>query len=122
MSKDMIVYKESIFSKIKNFIKSIFNKKVHNNQNQNTMVVNTDKFEKKSFVDEIIIKKESEEIELEKLQEDFKEGNIFQEDITENKRVKLIELYKKQNEELKKSNKTRKEKILEYRRRLQAEN
>lgn len=101
MSKDMIVYKESIFSKIKNFIKSIFNKKVDNNQNQNTMVVNTDKFEKKSFVDEIIIKKEPEEIELEKLQKDFKEGNIFQEDIIENKRVKLIELYKKQNEELK---------------------
>ena len=35
------------------------------------------------------------------MQEDFKQGNIFQEDITDEKKQKLIKLYKKQNEELK---------------------
>ena len=64
-------------------------------------IANTDKKEENSFIEQIIIRKDPNEIEIEKLQEDFKQGNIFQEDITDDKKEKLIKLYKKQNEELK---------------------
>lgn len=101
MSKDMIIYKENIFSKIKNFFKKIFNKKSDNDQNIDLKVDNKEKVEEKTFTEQIIIRKDRNEIEIEKLQEDFKQGNIFQEDIADDKKEKLIKLYKKQNEELK---------------------
>ncbi len=56
---------------------------------------------KSNFVEDIIIKKDEKEDKLLQLQKDYKDGNILEDDIPENQKEKLVELYKKQNEEIK---------------------
>ena len=63
---------------------------------------------------------ENDETKLLKLQRQYDSGNIKTDDLSESQMKDLIKLYKKQISELSKSNEARKQKLLQYRKRLQA--
>ena len=119
------VNENSIFYKIKKFFKNLFNKnsEITNNyaiiEEQKVNLENENK--KKSFM-EYIKNIENEEIKLLKLQKQYRSGEIKEEELTEEQVNSLCALYDKQIENLRKSNEIRKQKLLEYRRKLQTDN
>ena len=118
------VNENSIFYKIKQFFRNLF----HKNDiadNIATVDVNssitTDEDKKNTFM-ENIKKIEDEETILLKLQKKYRNGEIKEEDLTDEQVNSLCKLYDKQIANLKKSNEIRKQKLLEYRKRLQTDN
>ncbi len=110
MSKNIIEYKESFLSKIKNFFRNLFAKKELKQDNiesktTHNIVVNN------NFKENIEIKRDEEATKIINLQKEYKAGNIKEEDMTDDEHKKLIELYKKQNEELIEKINTKKYKI-----------
>lgn len=119
------VNENSIFYKIKRFFKNLFNKKIDTANNYATIeeTKNSDgnKDKKNSFM-ESIKNIENEETKLLKLQKQYRSGEIKEEDLTEEQVKSLCDLYDKQIASLKRSNENRKQKLLEYRRKLQTDN
>lgn len=117
------VNENSIFYKIKKFFKKLFNK--HNSADnyivEETVAIKQDEGKKNQFMEEIR-KIEDEETLLLKLQKQYRNGEIKEEDLTDEQVSSLCELYDKQISNLKKSNEIRKQKLLEHRRRLQTDN
>lgn len=95
----LIAYKENIFTKILNFLKKIlFKEKL-----QFVEINEETKFEnqyKDSFSDRITIKENEEEKRLRNLQIQYENGEIDEEDISNEDMDKLIEMYEKETEEL----------------------
>lgn len=73
------------------------------------------------FMEEIK-KIEDEETLILKLQKQYRNGKIKEEELTEEQINSLCKLYDKQITNLKKSNEVRKQKILEYRKKLHKDN
>lgn len=95
----LIKHKENIFIKMFKFIKRIFfikNKTV--DKKVIKKVVN--KEDNEIFLKNIQLKKDSEEIRLMKLKLQYDNGEIDEEDISEEDIDKLVALYKKETEEL----------------------
>ena len=65
---------------------------------------------------------EDEETKLLKLQKQYRSGEIKEEELSEEQVKSLCKLYDKQIANLKKSNDIRKQKLLEYRRKMQTDN
>ena len=108
MSKEIINYKENFITKIKKFLKKLFCVKENIQGNTEKKVNN---IEKNDFREIIEIKQDKKELNIIKLQKEYKAGNIREEDMTDEEHKKLIELYKKQNQELKEKIDTKKQKI-----------
>ena len=119
------VNENSIFYKIKTFLKNLFNprKKVENvlrveeavnikSENQNNI---------DSFI-ESIRNIENEETKLLKLQQQYRRGEIKEETLTKEQENALCSLYDKQIANLRKSNEIRKKNLLEYKKKLQTDN
>ena len=122
--KSLVQVNENIFYKIKRFFKNLFNK---NNDiiDNYTVVENESTIEnenKKNSFMESIKNIEDEETLILKLQKKYRSGEIKEEDLTEEQVNSLCALYDKQIENLRKSNEIRKQKLLEYRRKLQTDN
>lgn len=118
------VNEKSIFYKIKKFFRSLFYKTNSNIESINvteTTTINNQETTKSSFMEEIR-NIENEETKLLKLQKQYRSGEIKEEELTEEQVNSLCALYDKQIENLRKSNETRKQKLLEYRRKLQTDN
>lgn len=99
-NKGLIEYKENFFTKIRNFFFKLF-KKNKAIQKQPQIQINTNLQDNKSnFIENIIVKKDEKEEKLIQLQRDYKDGNILEDDIPHNEKEKLVELYKKQNLEI----------------------
>lgn len=119
------VNKNGILYKIKKFFKNLFNKNTNTTNNYNiieeteSLVASENK--KNSFM-ESIKNIEDEETKLLKLQKKFRSGEIKEEELTEEQVKSLCELYDKQIANLRKSNEIRKQKLLEYRKKLQTDN
>lgn len=119
------VNKNGILYKIKKFFKNLFNKNTNTTNNYNiieeteSLVASENK--KNSFM-ESIKNIEDEETKLLKLQNKFRSGEIKEEELTEEQVNSLCALYDKQIANLRKSNQIRKQKLLEYRRKLQTDN
>lgn len=117
--------KKGIFYKIKKFFMDIFNKQRSNDskldfcEQVQTTVENENK---KSTFMEYIKNIEDEETKLLKLQKQYHKGEIREEDLTQEQVTLLCALYDKQIVELKKSNEVKRQKILEYRKKLQTDN
>ena len=118
------VNENSIFYKIKTFLKNLFNprKKVENvlrveeavnikSENQNNI---------DSFI-ESIRNIENEETKLLKLQQQYRRGEIKEETLTKEQVNALCSLYDKQIANLRKSNEIRKKNLLEYKKKLQTD-
>ncbi|MBR3133815.1 MAG: hypothetical protein IKG42_07195 [Clostridia bacterium] len=120
------VNENSIFYKIKSFFKNFFHKdkEIENNipietiSNENIVKNENSKF---AFV-ENLKKIEDEDTLLLKLQKKYRSGEIKEEDLTEEQKNSLCSLYDKQIADLKKSNEIRKNKLLQYKKKLQTEN
>ena len=118
------VNENGIFYKIKSFFKNLFNR---NNTNNNYAIVKEDKSivesenTKNAFM-ESIKNIENEETKLLKLQKQYRTGEIKEEELTQEQVNSLCALYDKQIANLKKSNDIRKQKLLEYRRKMQTDN
>ena len=65
---------------------------------------------------------EDEETKLLKLQKQYRSGEIKEEELSEEQINSLCKLYDRQIANLKKSNDIRKQKLLEYRRKIQTDN
>ncbi len=95
----LILYKENIFAKISNLFKKLFFRK------KNTILESSDEKKldnqhKEYFIESIIIKENEEEKRLKKIQLQYDNGEIDEEDISEGDMDKLIEMYEKETEEL----------------------
>lgn len=117
------VNKNGILYKIKKFFKNLFNKNTTNNYN---IIEETESLvaseNKKNFFMESIKNIEDEETKLLKLLKKYRSGEIKEEELTEEQVKSLCELYDKQIANLRKSNEIRKQKLLEYRKKLQTDN
>lgn len=112
------VNKKSIFYKIKMFFTNLFKKKEKDSNIENRIinVVSNDR-QKDNFVN-LVKKVEDEETKLLKLQKQYRNGEIKEEDMTSKQVRALCDLYDKQIAELEKSNAMRKQKLLEYRKNM----
>lgn len=118
----MKINEKSIFYKIKKFLRNLFKKQeievitseaISNNEPTNDI-------QKQKFL-ENIRNIENEETILLKLQKQYRNGEIKEEDLTETQYKSLCDLYDNQIAKLKKSNEIRKQKILQYKNKLQSE-
>lgn len=119
------VNKNSIFYKIKNFFRNLFHRKqVVDEVNiiENNIEEPTEKEKAKNSFMEEIRKIENEETKLLKLQKKYRSGEIKGEELSEKQILALGKLYDKQIAELRKYNEREKQKLLEYRRKLQTDN
>lgn len=108
------INKNSIFYKIKQFLKSLFHKKQSssNDITETNMMIWVNGNTKNKFIEEIK-NIEDEEILILKLQKQYRRGTIKEEELTEKQINSLCELYDKQIANLKKSNEIRKRRLLE---------
>lgn len=111
----MKVNKESIIYKIKMFFKTFSSKQ---NKNDNNLDDKKIVLQKESSFKKEIKKIEDKETKLLKLQQQYKNGEIEEKDLTEEQIIELSKLYHRQIRDLRKSNKIRKQKILEYRKKM----
>lgn len=114
------VNENSVFYKIKSFFRNLFHKdkEIENNVPINT-ISNDDK--RSAFL-EGLKNIENEDSLLLKLQKQYRNGEIKEEDMTEEQKKSLCALYDKQIADLKKSNEFRKNIILQYKRKMQIDN
>lgn len=115
------INENSIFYKSKSFFKNLFYREKNNVSEPVHIIEETSINNKNSFM-ESIKNIEDEEIKLLKLQKQYRSGQIKEEELTQEQVNSLCALYDKQIENLKKSNQIRKQKLLEYRRKLQTDN
>ena len=117
------INENSIFYKIKQFFKKLFYKKetINNITVETNKVILQNDNKKNKFMEEIK-NIEDEDTLLLKLQKKFRSGEIKEEELTEEQVKSLCELYDKQIANLRKSNEIRKQKLLEYRKKLQTDN
>lgn len=114
------VNENNIFYKIKRFFRKLFHKETIIN---NTEIIEQNKIEKsKSVFIETIKNIEDEETRLLELQRKYRAGELKEEELTKEQVKSLCNLYSKQIESLRKSNEIRKQKLLEYRKKVQIEN
>ena len=124
--KSLITVNEnSIFYKIKNFFRNLFYK--HKAIENSTIIENginasLEKENNKNSFMESIKNIENEETKLLKLQKQYRNGEIKEEQLTQEQINSLSALYDKQIANLRKSNQIRKQKLLEYRKKLQTDN
>lgn len=111
---------KSIFYIIKRFIRNLFGKKEANLEPIFSMEEKEDNNEN-TFM-EYIRNIENEETKLFELQKLYHSGQVSEKDLTDKQIKELTNLYKKQNEEIRKSNAIREQRLLNYRRKLQTDN
>ena len=100
MSKEhrITIYKSNnIIQKIKRFFEKIFNKLKYQENSDNE---EKKEYSKKDFRKEIVIKQDEEKLRILKIQEDYKNGLIEEEDISKEDYQKLLELYDEQNQKI----------------------
>lgn len=120
------VNENSIFYKIKSFFRNLFHKDkeieniIPNETISNDNIVKDD-YKKSTFI-ESLKNIENEDTLLLKLQKKYRSGEIKEEDLTEEQKSSLCDLYDKQIADLRKSNEIRKNKLLQYKKKLQTEN
>lgn len=119
------VHENGIFYRIKRFFKNLFNKNTTTNNNyaiakEDKSIVESENT-KNTFM-ESVKNIENEETKLLKLQKQYRSGEIKEEELTQEQVSSLCALYDKQIANLRKSNEIRKQKLLEYRRKMQTDN
>lgn len=104
-----------IFVRIVNFFKNMLKKEEKVEVQAET---NKDYADKKEKFMEFVQHTENEETKLLELQRKYINGNIQENELTDEQVEELAKLFDKQIEELKKSNKIRKQKLMKYRKNI----
>lgn len=110
-SNNLISYKENIFTKISNFFKQLFFRKKKDTLKNNNEIPIYNNQCKDNFIENIIIKENEEEKRLKSLQLQYDNGEIDEDDISEEDMDKLIEMYEKETEKLNADTEIRKKHI-----------
>ncbi len=116
------VNENSFFYKIKRIFKNLFNKKtkgIEDNGFEIERQIVSENNTRNSFIENIKDMSENEETKLMNLQKQFENGQIIEEQLSEQQRFSLSELYDKQIADLRKSNELRKKRLLEYKMKTQ---
>lgn len=114
----LIIYKKSIFRKISNFFKKIFSKKeVLQNED---IIVNNEKND--SFIQNIKIKENKEELRLLQLKQQYENREIDEEDMLDEDVDNLCKLYEKETDELNTDTERRKNHIVQMLKELKMHN
>lgn len=106
-----------IFVRIVNFFKNML-KKEEKVEVQVQAETNKDYADKKEKFMEFVQHTENEETKLLELQRKYINGNIQENELTDEQVEELAKLFDKQIEELKKSNEIRKQKLMKYRKNI----
>ncbi|MCL2383025.1 MAG: hypothetical protein FWC79_02460 [Oscillospiraceae bacterium] len=118
------INENSMFYKIKVFFKDLFkrnNDSTHIVNSSNTSNVIKESENTKNVFMENIKNIEDEETKLLKLQKQYRAGEIQEEDLTIEQTNSLCALFDKQIATLKKSNEMRRQRILDYKRKVQTD-
>lgn len=115
------VNRNSIFFKIKKLFNKIFRERKYKDNIVEENDYNLKEDIKKEQFREYIKNIENEETKLIKLQQQYRNGEIKENQLTKIQIKSLCDLYDKQIEKLQKSNELRKQRILKYRKKLQSE-
>lgn len=99
-SNKLIKYKENIFVKIHNFIKKIFGKKKALGEDETHELKNISNNTNNTFYENIQIKEDIEERRIKNLQQLYDNGEIDEDDLSEEDIDKLVALYENETEEL----------------------
>ena len=119
-NNQIVEKKESLFTKIKKFIRKILNKDNINDSEEKVKNDSTVNIERaNNFVDEVKIENNQEMERLLKLQEEFREGKITQGDLSDEDIDKLGKLYDEQIEKIKVQIEECKKRIEDKKKRLQ---
>lgn len=110
------INENSIFYKIKRFICKIFKKNTREDSNIGYKNNNSNLEDKQKTFNEYIKNTENEETKILKLQKQYRNGEIKDDDLSIQQIQDLCNLYDKQIERVKKSNEIKRRKILEYKR------
>lgn len=116
----LILYKEDFFTRISNFFKRIFFRK-QKSLAENIEEKATYNKSKEVFLKNIQIEQNEEEKRLKKLQLQYDNGEIDEDDISDDDADKLIELYKKETFELNADTEKRKNHIAKMLKELKGE-
>lgn len=96
----LIKYNDSVFSKIFHFFKKLFSRKnISTGKNINEKTI-TDNKNKVDFLENVKFKESEEEKSLKQLKLQYDNGEIDEDDLTEEEIEKLVTLYEKETEEL----------------------
>ena len=121
--KSMIKVEEnSFFYRIKRFFRNLFNrntKELKENIVEPMEEVSFNDNARNSFIENIKNSAENEETKLLKLQKRFHNGEVKEQYLTKEQITKLNNLYDTQIANLKKSNEIRRNRIIQYKRKLQ---
>lgn len=117
----LTMYNQNIFGKIKMFFKKLFKSNVQSqNIAQNAQI--TYEKETQDFIGNIKIAEEEINSRLQKMQKDFENGVIIEEDLCEPELKELRELYMQQIEEKKQSIEKYKNRIMKVKAQLTEQN
>ena len=105
----LIIYKNGIFNKICNFLKNIFSKK----KVLSSEIVKVNNYNNDSFIQNIQIKENKEESRLIQLKQQYEQGEIDEEDISDKDIDNLCKLYEKETDELNADTERRKNHIVQ---------
>ena len=115
------VNEDSLLSRIKEFFKRLFRRnKIAENIEEINSVNNAEEDRKEAFMN-YIRNVEDDETKLNNLQKQYRDGEIKEEDLSEEQVNQLCALYDRQISNLRKANEMKMQKLLAYRRKLQAE-
>ena len=115
------VNEDSLLSRIKGFFKRLFRRnQIAENIEEINSVNNAEADRKEAFMN-YIRNIEDDETKLNNLQKQYRDGEIKEEDLSEEQVNQLCALYDRQISNLRKANEMKMQKLLAYRRKLQAE-
>ena len=115
------VNEDSLLSRIKGFFKRLFRRnKITENIEEINSVNNAEEDRKEAFMN-YIRNIEDDETKLNNLQKQYRNGEIKEEDLSAEQVNELCALYDRQISNLRKANEMKMQKLLAYRRKLQAE-
>ena len=115
------VNEDSLLSRIKGFFKRLFRRnKIAENIEEINSVDNAEADRKEAFMN-YIRNIEDDETKLNNLQKQYRDGEIKEEDLSAEQVNELCALYDRQINNLRKANEMKMQKLLAYRRKLQAE-
>lgn len=117
----LILYKEDFFTRISNFFKRIFFRKQKSLAENIEEKATYNNKSKEVFLKNIQIEQNEEEKRLKKLQLQYDNGEIDEDDISDDDADKLIELYKKETFELNADTEKRKNHIAKMLKELKGE-
>ena len=110
-NNNLIPYKKNIFTRISNFFKKLFfRKKADTTESIDEVLIYNNQYKEK-FLENIVIKENEEQRRLKILQLQYDNGEIDEEDISDEDKDKLIEMYEQETEELNDDTERRKKHI-----------